>query len=308
MNAVTIVPSRRAVVVGNLIWLASYPKSGNTWLRSFLHNLLLDLPESAEINELDRLCYGGSSRKWFEAVAPVPLEDLSPEALAALVPDVHAHMAKVSDKSRFVKTHNCFGNWFGVPLHTMALAAGAIYILRNPLDVAISLAHHYSEPVDWAIELMARPGAGTKLTDKHVPEVYDTWSAHVQSWTARPDRRVLVIRYEDLVAEPKIHFEKVARFLIPDPGEERLQRAIRNSSFDVLRAQEEATGFRERPEQSRFFFREGRAGQWRDAMTEEQIERVVAAHSEQMARFGYFPDRDEKNQRAVADDGPSAKF
>lgn len=294
--------------MGNLIWLASYPKSGNTWLRSFLHNLLLDLPQSAAINELDQLCFGGSSRKWFEAVAPVPLEELSPETLAQLIPAAHASMTKVSDKSRFVKTHNCFGTWFDVPLQTTELAAGAIYILRNPLDVAISLAHHYSETIDWAIAFMARPGAGTKLTEKHVPEVYDTWSAHVQSWTARRDPRVLVLRYEDLVADPKANFGKVARFLIPDPGDERLERAIRNSSFDALRAQEEMHGFREKPEQARFFFREGRAGQWRKEMTAEQVKRMVAVHSEQMKRFGYLPEAEDAGLWTGANDGPATKF
>lgn len=276
--------------MGTLIWLASYPKSGNTWVRSFLHNLVRDAETPADINALDEFCLGGSSRRWFEMVSTAPLEKLEPSALAKLRPQAQMRMAASVRNSIFVKSHNYYGPWFDVPLHNTAVTAGAVYILRNPLDVALSLAHHYGEPTDWAIELMSRPGAGTKLTARHVPEVYDTWSNHVLSWTAKENPKLLVLRFEDLLATPATTFGTLARFLGLKPDEEKLERAIRHSSFDILKSQEIESGFRERPQNAKSFFREGRAEQWRDALSPDQIRRVVADHHVQMARFGYIPE------------------
>src|SRR5690606_28107598 len=114
---------------------------------------------------------GSSSRRWFEQVSPVPLEQLKPEALARLRPAAQAKMTTVSPDSIFVKSHNHLGTWFGVPLHNMQVTAGAIYILRNPLDVVPSFAGHLGMSIDDTIGFMSTDGAGTKLTAKHVPEV-----------------------------------------------------------------------------------------------------------------------------------------
>jgi hypothetical protein len=98
-----------------------------------------------------------------------------------------------------------------------------------------------------------------------------------------------VVRYEDLQDRPFETFTAVARFLDLSPPRERLDRAISNSSFGALKAQEEEHGFVERTEHTRFF-REGRAGVWRAALSEQQVARIVSDHREEMERFGYVPD------------------
>ena len=80
------------------------------------------------------------------------------------------------------------------------------------------------------------------------------------------------------------------RFLGLSPPPERLTKAIEFSSFQALRAQEESAGFRERAERQERFFRVGKAGQWREVLTEAQVRRIVSSHREQMARFGYVPE------------------
>ena len=69
----------------------------------------------------------------------------------------------------------------------------------------------------------------------------------------------------------------------------QLEQAIELSSFERAKKQEQEKGYRERPENSKAFFREGRAEQWRDVLNEAQIARIVSDHREQMARFGYIP-------------------
>ena len=113
---------------------------------------------------------------------------------------------------------------------------------------------------------------------------------HVRSWTHRAHPGLHVIRYEDLLDDPSKAFGGVARFLGLSPPPERLAKAIEFSSFGVLRAQEESVGFRERAEKQERFFREGKAGQWREVLTEAQVRRIVSRHRDQMARFGYVPE------------------
>ncbi|MDO8837590.1 MAG: sulfotransferase domain-containing protein [Parvibaculum sp.] len=275
--------------MGALVWLASYPKSGNTWMRAFLFNLLRDLPEPADINRLDTFSPSDSARAWYEPFAPRPLERLDMAEVAKLRPAGHRKMTRFLPDPVFVKTHNYLGPWFGVPLHTAEVTAGAVYIVRNPLDLVLSLADHFGMTVEDAIDYIAKPGAGTRLTELYVPQIYMSWSTHVESWTAQPRRQLIVLRYEDLLAEPVKQFEALTRFLGIAAGEEKLTRAIRNSSFGVLRAQEEEAGFKERSEKASMFFRDGRAAQWRDKLTPSQIARIVRDHRKQMERFGYVP-------------------
>lgn len=275
--------------MGALIWLASYPKSGNTWMRSFLHNLLTDAREPADINELDQFCVGESGIGWYQRHTETPLDRLTLEELARIRPLAQADLTRVHPDSVFVKTHNFLGGSFGQPLHNMDVTAGAIYIVRNPLDVVLSVTNHFGITVDEAIAQLASPTTGTALTDLHVPEFHSSWSIHVESWTGAPNPNLLVLRYEDLLAEPRRYFGRVAKFLGLRPPEERLARAIRNSSFKILKEQEQRKGFKERSELAQAFFREGRKDQWREKLTPEQVRRIIADHHVQMARFGYIP-------------------
>jgi hypothetical protein len=162
--------------------------------------------------------------------------------------------------------------------------------VRNPLDVAISYAHHAGTSIDETIDTMAMADAETDGTDKAVYEVHGSWSQHVHSWTRNDNRALHVMRYEDLIAEPDKSFAALARHLLIGFTDSQLQTAIAHSSFARLKAQEEANGFRERhPKATADFFREGRPGQWKTALTSGQVARIVRDHGEQMRRFGYLP-------------------
>lgn len=275
--------------MGNLIWLASYPKSGNTWMRSFLHNLLRNTQKPADINELDHFCLGESSATWYAKFGIEDVTQVDHAQLAALRPEVQREFTQVFPDSVFVKTHNFLGEWHGVPLHNMGVTAGAIYVLRNPLDVVISMTHHFGSDVDEAIYRLSNEGALTAPGLDHVPEFHSSWSAHVKSWTANPSPQLYVVRYEDLLQKPRKYFKQVATFLGLKPPRERLERAIRNSSFKALKAQEQKSGFQEKSEFAESFFREGKAEQWREKLTDAQIRQIISDHREQMERFNYIP-------------------
>lgn len=275
--------------MGKILWLASYPKSGNTWLRVFLHNLFRDPNEPYDINKLHEFCSADSVSAWYEQMAGRKATELSEQEVASLRPKVHEALTRIHPDTVFVKTHNALIVSHGTEMITMAQTAGAIYVVRNPLDVALSYADHYGLDIDTAIEALNLPGQAMTNTERHVYQVFGSWSENVKSWTGNPHPALHVMRYEDMTDRPLETFGAVAAFLGLRPTRERLQRAIDNSSFGELQKQEAARGFEERSEKAEKFFRKGQSGQWREVLTPAQVDRLVAAHEEQMRRFGYWP-------------------
>jgi hypothetical protein len=276
--------------MAGIIWLASYPKSGNTWLRAFLHNFLRAPDRSYDINKLSDVTVGDSQLVWYRHLDPELDEHYTNERVRALRPDVHRLIAAQSPDNMIAKTHNALITEEDVPLINLEVTAGAIYIVRNPLDVAISLSHHNKGTIDQAITYMNAKSAKSVNNERNVYEIYDTWSEHVASWTATPSPTLHVMRYEDMLANPQKSFASVVKFLGIEAPRQRIEKAIKLSSFTVLKEQERRQGFRERPDGVPAFFREGKAGQWKKILTAEQIDAIVTTHREQMARFGYVPD------------------
>jgi hypothetical protein len=278
--------------VGKILWLASYPRSGNTWLRAFLHNLLRNSDEPYDINRLQDFTLIDSDARWYRMLAPRPPTELTKEEVAALRPKAHAAMTAAFPDTVLVKTHNALVGDRGTPMITLEHTAGAIYVVRNPLDVAVSYSHHYGVSLAEAVAAMNRPGnQSIGNQENFVYEVHGSWSEHVKSWTATPNPALHVVRYEDMANEPLRAFGDVAGFLGLRAAPERVAHAIARSSFAVLREQELRKGFRERSKKSDQFFRAGEVGQGRHLLTPELIDALCATHRESMGRFGYWPAR-----------------
>lgn len=274
--------------MGKILWLASYPKSGNTWLRAFIHNLMLNPKAPVDINEMNSLTTGDSLVQWYRHLDPRPPLAWSREEVAKMRRGAQLAMIASKPETVIVKTHNALLAPHGQPIIQMDLTAGAIYVVRNPLDLVISLADHYGVDIDQAIEVMNDPNNGGLADGNIVFEIHSSWSNHVHSWTHRRHPGLLVVRYEDMLQKPLHAFGAITRFMGLKPSRERLERAIELSSFKNLRAQEEAKGFREKSERGTSFFRVGKAGQWREKLTNAQIDRVVEHHHAEMRRFGYL--------------------
>ena len=274
--------------MGILIWIASYPKSGNTWVRAFLQNLIHDRGGELDLNALPRSFRSDAARTDFERQAGGPLDGLGHAGIAALRAPVQRAMAKRSSGTLLVKTR--IG---GHPSHAVDVTGGAIYLVRDPRDVALSYADHLGVDVDRAIEIMATEHAHTDLAASHVTEFPGSWTQNVATWTAQGNDRVHVVRYEDLLAEPDTHFGAIVGFLGLEPEPAEFRQALDNTSFCRLSRQEKTSGFVERSHLQQRFFREGRAGTWRQVLTAGQAARIVGDHGEQMTRFGYGTDGDD---------------
>jgi hypothetical protein len=276
-----------------IVWLASYPKSGNTWTRYFLHSLVEVIEgrgeEPPDINALNALTTGIVSNRAYRQVLGKDPRNATRFEIAAARGEVQRRFADAADGAALIKTHSALLVDRGCPTINLSVTSGAVYIVRNPLDVVLSFAPHMGITVDAAIKRMATPGVETGVNDKTVYEVWGSWSEHVASWTRVQRQAIYVMRYEDMLEKPLETFGGLARHLLFQPSEEQLSRAVALPSFDVLRRQEDEKGFRERSQKAERFFREGRAGQWRSALSEAQVGAIVGAHEAQMRRFGYWP-------------------
>lgn len=275
--------------MGNLVWLASFPKSGNTWLRLFIANYLMNAREPFPINKAHLLTFGDMTGAPYVKLAGKPLAELDDATIDALRPRVHRALAAQKADVMLVKTHQAViqrgTNWTVTPEATKS----SIYIIRNPLDVAISYAHHYGRDPSEIIEALNSPWHKLPGDKKSIVTQYlGRWSDHVLSWADDPVLAPLILRYEDMKRDPQKEFRKAIQYLGLDVDEERLERAIRFSSFDELSGQEQTSGFVERSANADRFFRGGRIGDGLEGFTDEQIARIIEDHREVLVRFGYL--------------------
>jgi len=275
--------------MGNIVWLASYPKSGNTWMRAFLANLVANRATAVALAELPGYGRLEADPELYSQVAGRPSTELDFDQLCALRPQVHAAIAAAAPRTVFVKTHSMAAVHDGVPLITPQVTAGAICVVRNPLDVVVSMASHFAIDLDAAIDYLGDERAATENTSLFVTEFLGSWSQHVKSWADMEGPRVLVLRYEDLLDKPAKGFGKAARLIGVDGDRARIDRAVAHASFATLAGMEKRDGFVEVPIKGKRFFRAGRANQWREALTRAQVLRIVDRHREQMQRFRYVP-------------------
>ncbi len=279
--------------MGNIVWLASYPKSGNTWLRAFIYNLIEQPARPGRIGILPDYFESESDPRWYlPLTGGRDLADCGGEEVIAMKSEVHRQIALSRPRgSIFTKTHNRFGSFNDLPLHNITVMSGAIYVVRNPLDVVLSTADHFGLSIDETIEFMANEETGTPSNLENVVSFLGSWSSHVGSWIRQVHDQIVVLRYEDMLDRPLKAFGQVAKLIGLGKDKNAIKRAIRYSSFTELKKQESRDGFIERSSNSKSFFRKGRKNQWVKGLSEEQIARMVDQHREQMDRFHYIPPR-----------------
>lgn len=281
--------------MARIVWLASYPKSGNTWMRALLTNYRRDTDEPADVNRLE----GGPSagaRVWFDEWAGVEASALPAEVVERLRSGVYRCLAREAEDILFMKVHDAWRcSDRGEPVFPADVTAGVVYIVRNPLDVAVSYAGHYGIDVAEAVERMCDPEhtlAGSKRSlSEQLPQPTRDWKRHVTSWLDESGLAVHLVRYEDLRVDPEGVFAGVVRFAGLPFDPERIAKAVRFSQFAELQRQEREAGFRERSAGASVpFFRRGESGSWRDELAPALAARLIDAHGEMMLRMGYSDD------------------
>ncbi|MGN6717147.1 MAG: sulfotransferase domain-containing protein [Candidatus Binatia bacterium] len=285
------------------IWLASYPKSGNTWLRALLGNVLAD-DEPTGINGL--LCGNASERRRFDVVVLIDSGLLTDDEVDCLRPSAYRAIAdgdyddclltrETLKSVRFIKAHDAYlKTSAGGPLLGGSQGAwGAIVLVRDPRDVAVSFAHHLGESIDEVVAIMSDDDkASTFLTKSTSQELQFrqkllSWSSHAASWLDQTDIPAHLIRYEDMLNDTGGALSDALVFAGVAVSADKINRAVASCGFESLREQEWRNGFAEAPRRGTRFFRRGETGAWRYDLTREQVVRIESCHAVMMHRLGY---------------------
>lgn len=271
-------------------WLASYPKSGSTWLRLALASLAQG-GAPPDFSADNRFAPVASDRAAFDLLLDVDSADLTDDEAEALRPRFHEIEARRCTEPQLRKVHDAWTlTPAGEPLFPTALTLGAICIVRDPRDVAVSLAHHLAMDLDRTIGFMGCPGAALAAGGRGgAPQLRQrllTWTGHVRSWLDAP-RPPLLLRYEDMLADPVAALARAARHLGWTAAPEVVAKAAAATRFEALRAAEDRHGFTGRPRAMERFFRRGVAGGWRDTLSAAQVSRIEAEHGRMITELGY---------------------
>jgi hypothetical protein len=243
-----------------------------------------------DINSL--ACAGPAVRPLFEAALGVRSSDLTQDEIVQLRPRADEAMTLGLSEDLWCKTHDAlFVGPSGTPTVSAQATRCALYMVRDPRDVAVSLAHHAEMTLTEAVDLLCSSTAAlaksTTCLQPQLPQHLGTWSAHVRSWTESPPFPVHTLRYEDCLASPVATFMAAFAWTGWEATEAEVAEAVARSSFERLQTQEATAGFRERQRGSSVFFRRGSAGGWRDELPTRLARLIEDEHHAVMLSFGY---------------------
>ena len=279
-----------------IIWLASYPKSGNTWLRSLVASYYFSKDGSFDFKLLDNIDQFPSAQFFRDKKDnfSVP-EDTSNLWLS--------EQEKINQKKkiRFLKTHNALckinSNSFTNEKNTLA----GIYIVRDPRNIVTSLAHHYQVDENKAFEFMKdeKKALIEKVNERFLGFVpILSWVLHQDSWIKCTKFPVLTIRYEDLQFETYQTFVKVIKFVNnlsnfeSSVNEEKIKQSISSCKFDNLQKLESEEGFAEamlnkKTNKKLKFFNLGKDNDYKKLLKSNLINEMSLLYKQQIQNFNY---------------------
>jgi len=232
---------------------------------------------------------GDKESYFWHSVAHKDMADMTPLDLAHLRPAALLHQMAFADAAGanvVCKTHHWNATIEDIPLIPPGLTKAAIYVVRDPRDVAISYASHYKMSIDEAIKCMADPKTRTSTPGKVFVHYLSTWSDHVASWLADLPFPILCIRYEWIEQEPHTVLAEVLKIMGYEPDHKKVAAAVEACKIENLQKQENEHGFKEA--KGGKFFRVGCSGQWKSILTDKQVKRIERDHEAAMKGLGYL--------------------
>ena len=281
-----------------IIWIASYPKSGNTWMRSFLVSLMLKNDAKFKLNDLENIKQFPSKSQYTQYGINIDFNNFQ---------EVSKYWIQVQkkinfdNKVRFFKTHNALckigNNFFTDKENTL----GVIYIVRDPRNIITSLKNHYHHTnLEESKIFMFDKSKGIKNATGDgkiiLPQILGSWKSHYNSWK-NLNKNYLLIKYENLLYAPQEEFRKVVDYLNKVIGlrfeDEQITRAINLSSFENLKTLEKNEGFAESVknlktgERKKFFFL-GPKNNWQKLLNTKTAHLIEEEFKNEMKELGYL--------------------
>ena len=279
-----------------IIWLASYPKSGSTWVRSiissliysengvFNFNLLKNIKQFPEKiyfkdNIKDFSSFDNIKNNWIQAQDKINLDN----------------------QIKFFKTHHGNFNVGNKSFTNKNNTKGVIYIVRDPRNIVKSISNHYTLSIKDSLDFMLSPKiiGNTKSFEENregILTLLGKWNEHYKSWT-KYKNNLLLIKYENLVLNPMLELNRIVdylkKFINFEIGEKKKINTINSTSFDNLKKMENENLFKEgvlnKKDNSKVnFFNLGPENKWNKAKDEEIINTIEREFSSEMKELGYF--------------------
>jgi len=282
-----------------IIWIASYPKSGNTWVRSLLSAYLYSEDGNFNFNLLKKILKF-PSKKYLEYF----IKDFSniKKVSEYWITAQERINLQNENKSIFLKTHSALCTLEKNPFTNKKNTQAVIYIVRDPRNVITSVGNHYSMNIKESYNFM---------TDKNriitqdkwggdnfgISEVLGSWSDHYKSWKNMNFAPILNIKYEDLINDTKKSLIEIINFLQKFTeikiDNKKISKTVESCNFENLRKMEKNEGFFEAAYSEKInkkvnFFHLGRKNNWKNLLDQEMEKKIREEFHNEMKELKYI--------------------
>tara|TARA_B100001996_G_C18576925_1_gene560689 strand:- start:86 stop:916 length:831 start_codon:yes stop_codon:yes gene_type:complete len=275
-----------------IVWIASFPKSGNTWLRAFLCSYIYMNSDDKNFDfELFKNILRFPSTKQYKDIG---VEPKNFEEVAKHWIDVQKKINS-NNKINFLKTHNAYGGLKNFEFTDKKNTIGAIYLVRDPRDVLVSYARHLEISIDKTLELVLEDnhtGWLNQYKKDVIGEIRGNWAQNYNSWKNFYLAEKIIIKYEDLISDPFNTFSNVIKYLNKLFGleidNEKIKKCIEITDFNKLKKLEIKSGFVENYNKKEPFFNIGKSDQWQNILDEKIISKLEQKFNREMRELKYI--------------------
>ena len=278
-----------------IIWISSYPKSGNTWMRFLISNYFFNNTNEFNFQIADNTILMFPQLSLMKKIVDKKTLIENPFNITKYWLDLQKQVSIDGGNVVFFKNHNALISIEKNDFTNMDLTLAAIYIVRDPRDVVISYAHYKNESYDKVISDLCDKKLFYNISSiDNFPyiEILGSWSYHYKSWKfGMPDMPRVIIKYEDLLKDCIGQFNNTIDFLSKilnhKKDNNKIQFSVENSEFSLLQEGEKKFGMKTNKGTDKFF-RTGKAEQWKDLLSLNQIKKIEASCKQGMKELNYL--------------------
>ena len=280
-----------------IIWIASYPKSGNTWVRSMIGSLLYTEDGIFNFKNLENIKQFPSIRYFNNLTSDYQsLNEIKKNWIIA------QDKINLDNKIKFLKTHNANCTIGSHSFTNRSNTLATIYIVRDPRNIVTSLSNHYNFDLDYSKNFITSPRTiGNKATkdgklyENSILTILGAWNDHLLSWT-KNNKNLLIIRYEDLINN--IEFETIRlikflnQYLDANFSQKKIMNCIESTSFNNLQNLEIEGNFEEgaikKQDKGKNFFYLGKENKWENILDKDTRYFLEEKFKRELIKFKYL--------------------
>ena len=279
-----------------IIWIASYPKSGNTWVRMFLKSYFQKPNEELKLSNSNLDSFNIPAFPKQELLDQFKIDYLKFEEIAKNWENMQNYI-NLNNKTNFLKTHSSMCTVGTHKFTTRQNTKGAIYLVRDPRDVLVSYSHHLGLKYEKTFDILSSPlsfeypASKSYKAKNYKYSLIGSWSNHYNSWKTYKSCEVLIVKYEEMLSDPAGTFYKILEYLdkIDDVkiDSEKFKKSLEQTEFKELQKMEKIQGFTEKG-MGDLFFREGKMGSWKKDVDLKIIKKIEKIFKKEMVELGYL--------------------